>query len=316
MRTSGSGPAFIPLFWRLFVPNAVVLTAACVVLIVEPANGRIPALVGGLVLLLTVNLVLMRRTLDPLARVMRVMEEIDPLQPGRRLPVTRAQWEVTALTEAFNRMLERLETERRESGQRALRAQEGERRRVAAELHDEIGQQLTALVMDLERLRRDIPAGPEAELAQAAEAARATLEEVRHLAHRLRPEVLDELGLIPALRNLCDRMQASSGVLIRRALPAPAPALDAELELAVYRIAQESLTNVVRHARASTARVELRVEPPGLELIVTDDGVGMTGDTAGGIRGMRERALAVGARLELRESPAGGTEVLLRAPAG
>src|SRR5918998_5815961 len=92
-RVPASG--FIPLFWRLFIPNATVLAAACVVLIIEPANGRIPALVGGLLLMLTVNLLLMRRAVAPLGRLMSVMEEVDPLEPGRRLAVETAESEVT-----------------------------------------------------------------------------------------------------------------------------------------------------------------------------------------------------------------------------
>lgn len=309
---------FIPLFWRLFIPNATVLTVACVVLMVEPADGRVPALVGGLVLMLSVNLFLMRRTIAPLARVLHVMEEIDPLEPGLRLPDESADSEVTALTESFNRMLERLETERRESGRRALLAQEDERRRVAAELHDEIGQQLTALLLDLDRLRRTAPPDRLEEVAGVAAAAKETLEDVRRLAHRLRPEVLDELGLVPALRNLCDRMGAGSGLVVHRSLPSPPIELPPAVELVVYRVAQESLTNVVRHAGARNARLELAVKGGAAELIVSDDGVGLPPDDstgeAGGIRGMRERALTVGARLEVIAPPGGGTEVRLRVP--
>jgi two-component system sensor histidine kinase UhpB len=248
---------FIPLFWRLFIPNATVLAAACVVLIIEPANGRIPALVGGLLLMLTVNLLLMRRAVAPLGRLMSVMEEVDPLEPGRRLAVETAESEVTALTESFNRMLERLESERRASGHRALAAPESERRRVAAELHDEIGQQLTAHVLQLDRLARSASGELAQELEETMAAVKQTLEDVRTLAHRLRPEVLDELGLVPALRNLCDRIGNGTGLVVHRSLPAALPALSDEEELVIYRVAQESLTNVVRHAGATSAHVTL-----------------------------------------------------------
>jgi two-component system sensor histidine kinase UhpB len=324
MSDAGAGTArvpangFIPLFWRLFVPNATVLAAACLVLIVEPANGRIPALVGGLLLMLTVNLLLMRRAVAPLARLMSVMELVDPLEPGRRLAVETAESEVTALTHSFNRMLERLEGERRASGHRALAAQEEERRRVAAELHDEIGQQLTALVLLLDRLSRSAPDDLQPALDEATMAAKDALEEVRTLAHRLRPEVLDELGLVPALRNLCDRLGANTGLVVHRTLAPTMPGLSHEAELVIYRVAQESLTNVVRHAHARSAEVELEAIDGGVRLRVCDRGVGLPVDLraldAGGIRGMRERALTIDAKLRVESSPTGGTEVQLWVP--
>ena len=316
-RVPASG--FIPLFWRLFIPNATVLAAACIVLIIEPANGRIPALVGGLLLMLTVNLLLMRRAVAPLARLMSVMELVDPLEPGRRLPVESAESEVTALTESFNRMLERLESERRASGHRALAAQEDERRRVAAELHDEIGQQLTALVLLLDHVARAVPGELRPELHETTEAARQALEDVRTLAHRLRPEVLDELGLVPALRNLCDRLGNSTGLVVHRSLPASLPPLSPEAELVIYRVAQESLTNVVRHANATSAHVDLEPSGDGVQLRVRDDGAGLPVSAreldGGGIRGLRERALTVDARLRVQDAPAGGAEVVLWVPA-
>jgi two-component system, NarL family, sensor histidine kinase UhpB len=315
-RVPASG--FIPLFWRLFIPNATVLAAACIVLIIEPANGRIPALVGGLLLMLSVNLLLMRRAVAPLARLMSVMELVDPLEPGRRLPVQPAESEVAALTESFNRMLERLESERRASGHRALAAQEDERRRVAAELHDEIGQQLTGLVLLLDRMGRSAPPELRPDLQETTATAKRALEEVRTLAHRLRPEVLDELGLVPALRNLCDRIGNNAGLVVHRSLPTALPALSEEVELVLYRVAQESLTNVVRHANAQTAHVELEPANGGIRLRIRDDGIGMLASALeredGGIRGMRERALTVDARLRIRSSASGGTEVVLWVP--
>jgi two-component system sensor histidine kinase UhpB len=309
-------PGHVPLFWRLFVPNAVVLLGACIVLVVEPANGRIVALVGGLTVMLTVNLVLMRRSFAPLARLTTLMQEIDPLNPGRRLPVIGPRSEVTDLASAFNDMLDRLETERRESGYKALVAQEEERRRVALELHDEIGQQLTAQVLQLNRMVRNPPTSDELEAAMAA--AKQTLEDVRQLARRLRPEVLDTLGLVPAVRNLCDKIAESADLVVRRTLPSALPPMQDDAELVVYRVAQESLTNVARHARATEADVRLGVHDGELELTVADDGPGIAPETAagsaGGLRWMRERALLIGGRLEVGSGAAGGTQITLHVP--
>jgi two-component system sensor histidine kinase UhpB len=313
-----SASPFIPLFWRLFVPNAAVLLGAGIVLMIQPANGRVVALAGGLAVLLTVNLVLMRRAFGPLARLAGLMNAIDPLDPGRRLPALGPESEVTRLTTAFNDMLDRLETERRESGFRALVAEEAERRRVAAELHDEIGQRLTALLLQLDRLSRSAPPSLADEFASTLDATKETLEGVRGLARRLRPEVLDELGLVPALRNLCDRIEESTGVVVRRSLDPDLPQLSPNAELVVYRVAQEALTNVVRHAQAKEAHVTLSALDGEVELLVHDPGVGVrqhaAEDSSGGIRGMRERALLIGARLEVVPAPGQGTNVRLHVP--
>ncbi len=314
-RTTGR---YIPLFWRLFVPNAAVLLAACIVLMVEPANGRVVALVGGLTILLTVNVILMRWAFAPLSRLASLMHRVDPLAPGRRLPALGPASEVSRLTAAFNEMLDRLETERRESGYRALVAEEAERRRVVAELHDEIGQRLTALVLELDRLAKVAPAALNADLSDTTVETKETLEVVRRLARRLRPEVLDQLGLVPALRSLCDRFEAPEGLVVHRSLPQDLPPLDDDAELVIYRVAQESLTNVVRHAQARHVQVSLADEGSAVGLAVRDDGIGIDAEQAtvspGGIRGMRERAMLIGARLELASLPAGGTEVRLYVP--
>ncbi len=300
------------------MPNAAVLLAACIVLMVEPANGRVVALVGGLTILLTVNVILMRRAFAPLSRLASLMHRIDPLAPGRRLPAIGPESEVSRLAAAFNEMLDRLETERRESGYRALVAEEAERRRVAAELHDEIGQRLTALVLVLDRVARSAPDDLHAELSETTAETKETLEGVRRLARRLRPEVLDELGLVPAVRNLCDRFESPDGLVVHRSLPTDLPHLNEDAELVIYRVAQESLTNVVRHAHARHVHVSLSSDGSDVALSVRDDGIGIDAEHAsaspGGIRGMRERAMLFGATLELESLPAGGTEVRLHVP--
>jgi two-component system sensor histidine kinase UhpB len=307
----------IPLFWRLFVPNACVLVVACVVLMVEPANGRVFALVGGLAIMLVANLLLMRRAFAPLMRLTVAMDRIDPLRPGGRVPVMGPPSEVTMLTDAFNDMLERLETERRESARRMAAGEDADRRHLAAELHDEIGQTLTALVLQIARFRSK--GASEDDLAAAEHTAQAALDDIRRLARRLRPEALDELGLGAALNALCNRLSRQTGLVIHRRMPEAPLRLTPDEELAVYRIAQESLTNVVRHAAATQARVDLRQDGDLVELVVADDGVGMPADPVaanGGLRGMRERALLIGAEVMWERAESGGTAVRLVVPIG
>ena len=306
---------YIPLFWRFFVPNAAVLTAACVILIVEPANGRIPVLAGGLAVMLAVNMVLMRRAAEPLARLTALMRSVDPLRPGQRIPPIGPESEVTLVTTAFNEMLDRVERERRESARREIAAQESERRHVAVELHDQIGQSLTGMVFGLGRAIESAPSDVRSDLEGLREIAAETIEDVRRLAARLRPEVLDALGLEAALTNLCERFGRQTGLRVVPELQDGLPTLSAEAQLVVYRVAQESLTNVARHAGAQRAIVSLVRDGAEVLLSVSDDGRGSDGRReGGGIRGMRERALLLGAELDLRQGPAGGVEVRLRVP--
>ena len=301
------------LFWRLLIPNATVLGVACVVLVVEPANGRVPALVGGLTVMVVVNSLLMRRAFAPLTRLARLMQSVDPLRPGQRLQLSAPASEVTILAGAFNDMLDRLESERRDSGRRALLEREGERRRLAAELHDELGQSLTALVLRLDALGKHVPDDVRPEAEAAREAALAMVDDVRTLARRLRPEALDSLGLVPALTTLVDGVADRTGIEVERRLERALPALSPEAELVVYRVAQESLTNAMRHAGARRVEVSLRPVDGKVVLEVRDDGVGIGADAPerGGIRGMRERAMLIGADLHVTAAPGRGTQVRL-----
>jgi len=319
--SSGSSPRrrarSLSLFWRLLIPNIAVLLGASVLLWVEPANGRIPVLGAGVVAMTLINAVLMRRAFAPLERLATLMQRIDPLSPGRRLPDEGPESEVTVLTRSFNEMLDRLEDERRDSARRELAAQERERRRLARELHDEVGQNLTALAMRLARIAGEAERPVAAQIEDARRSALRTVDDVRRLAHRLRPAALDELGLTPALTSLCTDIAHSTGLTVVRRLPDDLPALATEVEAVLYRVTQESLTNVVRHAGAHRVEVSLaRAGGDRLVLCVTDDGCGLPRDasTNGGIRGMRERAVLVGGELEVTRGQDRGTTVRLHVP--
>jgi two-component system sensor histidine kinase UhpB len=307
---------FVSLFWRLLVPNVAVLVTAGVVLWRQPANGRIVILAAGVVAMTVVNVVIMRRAFAPLQRLAALMQRVDPLQPGRRLPVDGPESEVTLLTRRFNDMLDRLEDERRESARRELAGQEEERRRIARELHDEIGQNLTALAMLLARIAAEAEPRAAQGIEGAREATLGAVEDVRRLAHSLRPVALDELGLVAALTSLCSGMAHSTGLKIVRHFPADLPAMAPEVETVLYRVTQESLTNVARHASADRVDVRLALTDESVVLTVSDDGRGITDGAAmnGGVRGMRERALLVGSRLQVSSTPGAGSTVELRVP--
>jgi two-component system sensor histidine kinase UhpB len=262
-----------------------------------------------------VNLVVTRRIVAPLEQLVGLMRRVDPLVPGDRVEVSGRPSEATELAEAFNEMLARLEEERAESTRRALDAQESERLRVAQELHDEVGQNLTAALLQLSRLRAQAPPELHAELSQAAETVRGNLDELRRIAQRLRPPELDELGLASALSHFSDRLSEQTGLPIERRLARDMPELGYEEELVIYRVAQEALTNVVRHAGASHAELSLERGRDRLVLQVADDGRGLD-DAApgGGLRGMRERAALIRAKLGIQSPANGGTVVTLHIP--
>ena len=255
------------LFARVVAINAGVLVAAALALALSPATVSThcgsprPSCSGAATLVvLAVNLLLVRRVFGPLEQLTAVMRRIDPHEPGRRLALDRADAEVADLCHAFNAMLDRLEDERRSSSRRALAAQEGERSRLARELHDEIGQTLTGVVLQLEGLQRAAPATLQPAIEELQEATRAGVEDVREIARGLRPQALDELGLRSALISLAAQASDRGGLRVRPRLAPQLPALAPELDLAIYRVAQESLTNVARHAGARKVTLALEAD--------------------------------------------------------
>lgn len=311
----------MPFAWRVFIVNAAILVVAAVALAFSPATVSFPialtegiVLTVGLIAILLVNLFLVRRSFAPLERLTRLMRSVDLLRPGQRLDVSGPE-EVRELGAVFNEMLDRLERERHESGWDALKAQEEERRRVAQELHDEVGQALTAVMLQIGRVAKKAPEELSADLQETLDTTRASLEDVRRIAKQLRPEALDDLGLVPALNALATTFAERTGLRIRRQLPANPPALGKEDELVLFRVAQEGLTNAARHAETSRVDLSLEETRAGIVLRVRDYGVGLDGGSVGaGIRGMRERALLIGADLSIGSAQGGGTEVTLSLP--
>jgi two-component system sensor histidine kinase UhpB len=316
----------LPLFWRVFAINTAPLVVATLLLMFAPVTLHAPIrltealiLAAGLGVVLAVNLLLLRPAFVSLDRLVQRMHTVDLLRPGQRLSEGGGV-EVAELVRGFNEMLVRLEEERRESGRRALAAQEAERLRIARGLHDEVGQILTGVLLQLSSLADAGVAQRQGELEEAKQATRQALEEVRRIAQELRPAALEHLGLVSALTELTTKFAGLSGIVIDRRFDPDLPPLSAEIELAIYRIAQESLTNVIRHADASHVEVSLENGLESVVLRVLDDGRGLepsalsSGD--GGLRGMRERAVLVGGALAIKEGRTGGVEVRLEVPAG
>jgi two-component system, NarL family, sensor histidine kinase UhpB len=308
------------LFWRVFAVNAALLGAIAALLLFSPVEIDAPIkptqaliIVGGLVITLLANAVLLRRVIAPLERLAQRMETVDLLRPGQRLPVGRSD-EIGRVLAAFNGMLDRLERERQQSGRRVLAAQESERIGIARDLHDEVGQLLTGALLQLNSLAES---ARREELDEARDAVRRAFDEVRRISSELRPEMLEHLGLVSALTELSTTFARVSGVDVERQFDRLLPKLEPDTELAVYRIAQESLTNVARHAQAKRVTLALERGHDSVVLRVVDDGRGFDGapEEHGGLRSMRERALLVDGALAIKDGANGGVEVRLEVPA-
>ncbi len=305
------------LFARVFGLNALVLVLAAAALVLTPASidadpkaEQIVVLALGVLVLLALNLALLRRALAPLSRLITDMRTVDLLIPGRRVPRgAGGGHELDRLTDAFNDMIDRLEHERQASATASFDASESERLRIARELHDQTSQDLTALVLMLERDDRDGARGLAEEI----------LAGVRTIITELRPDPLEELGLAGALRSLCDRAERTGGVPVTCTVGNQPDGLDGAVQIAVYRIAQEALANAVRHAGAGAIAVALKPAGAGgaWALTVRDDGRGLSPHREGvGMRGMRERALTIGAELVVEGRAGVGTVVRMVVPGG
>jgi signal transduction histidine kinase len=213
----------------------------------------------------------------------------------------------------------RLTSDLQHSRERLVSTREEERRRLRRDLHDGLGAQLAGLNIQAGTLRRLIPRDPDAAddlVVELREELRSAISDIRRLVYDLRPPALDDLGLIEALRRLAERYGSEDeqlSVLVEA--PEDLPNLPAAVEVAVYRIVQEALTNVVRHARAKSCVVRLAVnEDVALEIV--DDGVGIPAERSAGVglSSMRERASELGGSCVVQSVPKGGTQVLVRLP--
>jgi two-component system, NarL family, sensor histidine kinase UhpB len=285
---------------------------------------------GLLVLGLTVasaillNSLLLRMRLAPIERLVDAMTHVDLARPGMRAATPRrSSREVQELTDSFNRMLARLEEERRQAGRAVLRAQEQERSRIAQDLHDEVNQALTAILLRLSATIGDAPWGLRSELQETQELVSQAMDELLALARQLRPTALDDHGLVAALAGQVSDFGQRTGMQAHFHHHGEVPTLSVEEQLVIFRVTQESLSNIAKHANAHDVDVELSFVGRTV-LRVRDDGGGFTAPSSQrrngrirgrpgglGLNGMRERALLVGGNLTIFTAPGEGTTIEL-----
>jgi len=329
----------VPLFYKILIANALLVLVGAVLGItlttqfVRAEPGRSPLALasalalGGMGATVLVNALILRLALRPLQALEDAAARVQEGDLDARVPVSPvADRELERLTSTFNGSLDAAAQYRerlREVAARALTAAEEERKRIARELHDETAQLLAALLIRARVVRNaGDPAKVDALLDDMRTDIGAALDGVRRFARGLRPPALDELGLVPAIGEHVRSIAEIGEVDVRlEADEIPRGELAPEAELAVYRIVQEALSNVLRHADARTATVRVSREPGVLVVMVEDDGRGFDpvrvtacGPGGLGLFGMNERAGYLGGRVEVSSAPGTGTRVRAEIP--
>jgi two-component system sensor histidine kinase UhpB len=327
-----------PLFLKILLLNCAIVTLGAIagtiitVLHVQsfPDDAHYELImffaIGGVVLSAVLNYAALQLALRPLEHLQAAVDEVR----GGRLDVTvntgrLSDEQFDRLADTFNQMLTTLRHDAQQlhrlSGE-ILQAQEEERQRVARELHDETAQALTSLLVRLRLLERaQHPDEARQHVQELRQLTAQALAEVRRLALELRPQILDDLGLGAALGWRVDEVNASSHTHATLQLVGVASRLPRHIELVLYRVAQEALTNVVRHAQANHVHLTLKREGEAITLEIQDDGIGFDANALQtrasrslGLMGMRERVALIGGSLAIESQQGQGTRLLARVP--
>ena len=271
-----------------------------------------------IVLTLCVNLWMLQRRFAPLQHLIDSIELIDPAEPSTFEVLPTTVEEIDRLARSFQGLLHRVENERVRTGKLVLRAQEEERRRVARDLHDEVNQALTAILLRLEALAQGASPERVEEIAELKRLATQAMDELLAPCPPAAPDGPRRPRPAPGAPGASEGFRSSTGIDTKFTAVGDPAGLDDDTQTAVYRVAQEALSNASRHGAAHLVELELTTDGPSVELHVRDDGRGFDPVAARrsglGLEGMAERARLVGGELDLRSSPGGGTEICLRVP--
>ncbi len=324
----------IPVFYRVLLFNSFVIFAGATVgtwLATRLNTNPYPIIlvifvtVGWLVSV-ALNFVLLQIAFRPLLDLGKVMNRVQSGERSLRAPLTGLEPQADQLARTFNMMLEAIDDANRQRATQIINAQEEERKRVARELHDETSQVLTSLLISLAVLEESVTS-PEAcsRIAETRRLAHQTLRAIRNLSLDLRPSALDDLGLLPALRWYIKEYQQKFSLPVNFHASGLKERLPTEIETVVYRIVQEALTNIARHAQARTVEVRVEGDAETIQVSISDDGKGFEterhqrklepGQEHGwGLIGMRERASLLGATLQITSKLGHGTTIYTKLP--
>lgn len=322
----------LPVLYKVLFANSVVILLGATLgtyLATRLHEGSgMPVLVGfvvtGLLVSVAVNFALLKLAFQPLTRLRETMRQVQVGELAIRAPVTGQDPDADQLALAFNTMLEALDDVSKSRAGQILRAQEQERKRIARELHDETSQVLTSLLISLALLEETITSEEgRRRVADTRALAHQTLRAVRNLSIDLRPSALDDLGLLPALRWYIKEYQQKCGVEVEFSASGFKERLPAEMETALYRVIQESLTNTAKHAHAHRAWVSLSEGHGTVRASTRDDGQGFDApavlrtpwqDRGLGLAGMQERVTLLNGSIKIESQPGEGTRIEISMP--
>jgi two-component system sensor histidine kinase UhpB len=318
----------MPVLYRVLIANCIVLVVGALLgtaLLTETrGDNRSSVFVGfiiiGLLVSVVVNFVLLKIAFDPLTRLRDTMRKVEAGDMTLRAPISGFDPDADELAATFNHMVGRLDEISRSRAAQIMRAQEEERKRIARELHDETSQVLTSLLVSLAVVDETVTDPTTQErITQAREMAHRTLRAIRDLSIELRPSALDDLGLLPALSGYVKDYQQKFGIIVDLQVQGLKERYAMEIETALYRIVQESLTNIAKHAEAQHVWISLHEQNHEAHVHITDDGKGFDPDqplhnpspTEGGLglMGMRERAALFDGHVMITSQPGKGTSV-------
>ncbi len=288
-----------------------------------PASLVIFIVVGWFVSI-ALNVVVLQVAFRPLKDLGKVMNRVQGGERSLRAPMTGVDLEADQFARTFNMMLEAIDDATRLRASQIINAQEQERKRIARELHDETSQVLTSLLISMAILEESITTQEARDrIADTRKLAHQTLRAIRNLSIDLRPSALDDLGLLPALRWYIKEYQQKCSIEVDFIAHGLRQRLSAEVETALYRIVQESLTNTARHANARKVLITMKEDVDAVYVTITDDGHGFDvgtllktpdQDRGLGLAGMNERAVLLDGSLDIHSSPGHGVTIEVRIP--
>ncbi|MFQ5890098.1 MAG: HAMP domain-containing sensor histidine kinase [Gemmatimonadota bacterium] len=328
----------LPLFYKIVIGNAVIVAlGASLGTAITLRSARVaPSLsplqliglftVAGLLISTLVNTILVRLALRPLAQLEATAERVKQDDLEARAPDSPvADARLARLVHLFNEMLDTVSLDRsrlRSLALRAFEAEEAERSRIARELHDGSAQDLALLMVRIEVAAKSLARDEDRSiLDEIRQEAHKILEGLRRTARGLRPPELSELGVSAALQSHARLVRETTDLIVHFTADPVEPCLSHQESLAIYRVVQEALSNVVRHARASEVHIRVSHEPERIVAEVRDDGIGFDveeqvgrSERGLGLFGMQERAAYVGGRVVVESEPGSGTRVQMEIP--
>jgi two-component system sensor histidine kinase UhpB len=328
-----------PIFYRIAIGNAVIIIIGAIggtllthLLTDIAADLSLIVLFAsiGILISLVLNFVIIQAALHPLRELRQIVNRIQEGQAEvNQLAFDDTDPDIHQLTKALNSLISQLETSNQQLrvlSERAINAQEEERKRIARSLHDDTGQSLSTLLINLERLEKHIPVDNNelvSRLSSIRQMTASSLDGLRSIIYDLRPAILDDLGLLPAIRWYARSNLEEAGIQVELNFPDELPTLPPRLTTTLFRITQEGVNNIIRHSQAKNASITLRTQENEVYLQIKDDGHGF--DPAQGYNeairmqhwglvGIQERIDLVGGKMRITSDPEHGSTLQVNVP--